>query len=331
MKFRRKKIIIGIHGIGNKPSKPLLRRWWIRSINDGLKSIGYPGMLYNFELVYWVDLMYSKPLNPRIKDKKHLLYMERPYVRPPKIREPGKKRHSLRKKILDHIEKRLDKIFYKDHIFINYDLIADIILRRLFKDLDFYYHKKSYRKTRQDKCAKDAIRERLVKVLTKHRRKNILLIAHSMGSVVAFDVLSGLVPDVQISTLVTMGSPLGFPVIKKKILAEQSINDETNAVTPENIKHNWFNFSDINDKIAVIYELCDEYKENSCKVGPVDFMVNNTYEYKGVKSHHKSYGYLRSPEVAETIHEFLTYKKFDLFKFLQKYIKNILKKKSSEV
>ncbi len=37
-----KKIIIGIHGIGNKPPAKILRKWWLNSIYEGLKKYNYP-------------------------------------------------------------------------------------------------------------------------------------------------------------------------------------------------------------------------------------------------------------------------------------------------
>lgn len=314
----KRKIIIGIHGIGNKPPKPLLKKWWIKSINEGLKAIGYTGMSYNFELIYWADFIHPKPQNSKVKDKKKPLYIERPYTPAkyfPEKWEPSK----IRKKILDHIEKGLDKIFLEQHI-INFDSIADLIIRRLYSDIDIYYNQRYFKKPKSGFSAKDAIRQRLVKTLKKYKKREILLIAHSMGSVVAYDVLTQVVPDIRINTFMTMGSPLGLPVIMKKIFLEQDkdYTKEKNAAVPENIYRRWYNFSDLHDKIAVNYALDDDFRENSSGIKPVDEIVWNTYEYNGVKNPHKSFGYLRTREAAEAIHDFLTYRKVS---FLESIIK----------
>ena len=58
------KIIIGIHGLGNKPPKDLFDNWWQQSIAEGLKRIGRPRHDFNFELVYWADSLHPVPLNP---------------------------------------------------------------------------------------------------------------------------------------------------------------------------------------------------------------------------------------------------------------------------
>ena len=62
-----------------------------------------------------------------------------------------------------------------------------------------------------------AICSQLANALKKHRRKKILLIGHSMGSIIAYDVLTQYATMVPVDTFVTIGSPLGIPVIKSKI------------------------------------------------------------------------------------------------------------------
>ncbi|MFH1380274.1 MAG: hypothetical protein ABII23_08360, partial [bacterium] len=54
-----------------------------------------------------------------------------------------------------------------------------------------------------------------------------------------------------------------------------------------------------------------------------DVQVTNNYEYQGLKSPHLSYGYLRTPEVAEVINYFLTDGKE---RFIDRMRINIMKK-----
>jgi len=67
----------------------------------------------------------------------------------------------------------------------------------------------------------------------------------------------------------------------------------------------WYNLSDLRDKIAVNYKLEDDFKENARHVRPEDMIVVNNYEYGGEKNPHKSFGYLRTPEVTGIIEAFL--------------------------
>lgn len=323
----RRKIILGIHGIGNKPPRRLLQKWWKESICEGLRKIGCPRRFFKFELVYWAHYLYSEPLRPRAKDKDSPLYVQCPYV--PSNSDVVKRRPSLiKKKSLDLLEKILDTIFLKEYGFINFDKISDFIIRKKFKDLAMYYHKDNVQKTNAGLHAKAMIGQQLAKALKKHRRKQILLVAHSMGSIVAYDVLTQVAPDTRVHTFLTIGSPLGLPVIMKKIFSEQhkKYKKEKKVATPENILKHWYNFSDLNDKITMNYNLADDYKENSHHVAPVDVIVHNDYEYHGSRYPHKSYGYLRAPEVAEVIHKFLSEGRRTPFKALkntlEKFIKN---------
>ena len=56
------KVIIGIHGLGNKPPKSVLEEWWKLSIEEGFKKMGKPISPFKFELVYWADVMYNLSL-----------------------------------------------------------------------------------------------------------------------------------------------------------------------------------------------------------------------------------------------------------------------------
>jgi hypothetical protein len=300
------KIIIGIHGLGNKPPEKTLKVWWKASIREGLQNIGKPKTFFNFELIYWAHYLHQIPLNPAIKDKKNPLYINEPYVRA-RGRLGDKKPSELRKKILHRLEGGMERLFLNDDLSINYSSITDFIIHHFFSDFGTYYSSSCLRQDDQDCRAKDVICTRLADILKKNRRKKILLIAHSMGSIIAYDVLTEIVPSVPIDTFVTIGSPLGLPVIKSKIVADRKgINPkEFRLKTPENVLSHWYNLADLKDKIAVDYTLSDDFEENSRHVRAIDKMVNNDYEYEKNRNHHKSFGYLRTPEMAEIIFDFL--------------------------
>lgn len=299
------KIIIGIHGLGNKLPIKLLKKWWKMAIKEGLYHCEHQGVYFKFELVYWADILHPEPLNPNEKDKNNPLYVEYPYV--PAEGIVRKRPNELRKKVLDFIEDKMDKIFLNEDMSINFASITDVIIHHYFKDLDMYYSAKCEGKENENRLAKELIREKLYSVLNKYKNKQILLISHSMGSIVAFEVLSQLPQDVNVDTFVTIGSPLGQPVVMGKIFAE--LNHEfvkfKKLKTPVAITKNWFNLSDLEDKITINYNLADDYDENQQGIGPIDKIVFNSYVYKGKRNPHKSYGYLRTPELAEIIYDFL--------------------------
>ncbi|MFC1508878.1 alpha/beta hydrolase [Candidatus Omnitrophota bacterium] len=299
------KIIIGIHGLGNKPPRKVLRKWWKKSLCDGLKRIGHNRLFFRFDMVYWADIMHEAPLDLNEKDKENEFYIEEPYV-PPQTdndKEPGE----FRKKVLDFIEKQLDKIMLNDDLTVNYSFVTDLIIRHFFKELGCYFAMGN--EDKQDSCppVKDATDTRLKEILMKHKGKEILLISHSMGTIVAYDVLTQVGQEIPVDTFVTMGSPLGLPAIIGKLAAERTkiTGTKFEARTPENVVSQWFNFSDLEDKIAFNYNLGDDYKENTHKVLARDMIVYNNYTIDGNRNPHKAYGYLRTPELAQVIDDFL--------------------------
>jgi len=299
-----KNVIIGIHGLKNKPNKDLLENWWKKSIIDGLKNIGRHNIEFEFELVYWADLEYAKPLDLEISDSKDPLFIQHPYTSICRS-EVSEKESRVKKKILDTIEEGLDKLILQEKKISGIEKIVDSTIRRMFTDLDIYYH--GFCKVDKNHIAKHTFRSRLLEVLQKYQHDRIMLIGHSMGSIISYDTLFENVFELKVDTFVTVGSPLGFPLIIKKILMEQKLEINVNAKppTPDNIMTSWYNFSDLDDKITFNYDLADDYLPNLHSIKPVDVIINNTYEYNGQKNPHKVYGYLQNEAVANIIDGFL--------------------------
>ena len=316
------KIIIGIHGLGNKPSKRILEKWWKMSICDGLKRMKKPYRWINFKLVYWAHFLHPTPLKRNVKDKKDPLYIEYPYT-PITQKDQNKKPSKLRKNIQNYLGNQLDKIMLNDDLSINFSSISDFIIHHFFSDLEIYYTRKCIRLFKKNYTAKEIICTHLAKTLKRHRRKKICLIAHSMGSIIAYDVLTQFVPDIEIDTLITIGSPLGLPIIKSKIASEQKKKfvKKVNLKVPENITSNWYDLSDLGDKIAFTYQLSDDYEPNSKGVKVIDKIVTNQYAYLANKNPHKSYGYLRTPEMVKIINKFLDREDDSVINWIKEFFK----------
>ena len=291
------RVIIGIHGLSNKVSEELLKEWWEMSIYEGLYA-KYPDDNHKirFEMVYWADLFYKEPLDPAITNKKNHLYVDEAYIPSPKTFAPIES--PIRRKIYDIIDNNIDDILLNDNLTTNYSYITDKIFNTYFEDLGRYYANKELRNT---------VRERFAEIIRKHKRHEIMLLTHSMGTIIAYEVLTHLVPDIKINTFVTMGSPLGFPLIKVRIGTELNMKTKSELIlkTPENVTKHWYNFSDINDKVALDYTLSDDYIANSNNVAVNDFLVHNDYISNNVRNPHKSFGYLRTPEFAGVLWTFI--------------------------
>lgn len=299
------KIIIGIHGLGNKPPRDLLSEWWMKSICEGLKKINRYNFEPNFEIVYWADILNEKPLNNLISDPENPYYLDEPYT--PSTDSLEDKPQLKRKKFLGFLEEQMDKIFLNEDLSSNFNFVYDLIFKKYFKELVVYYSKNDENKEEANESVREKIRLRLAEAIRKHKGKEIFIIAHSMGSIIAYDVCNLIVDEIKIETLVTMGSPLGVPIIFSKIAEELKTHhpEIDKPRVPENVKGGWFNFSDIQDIVAMNYNLGDDFDPNSCGVEIKDFVVANNYMINNERNPHKSYGYLRTPEFSAVLADFL--------------------------
>lgn len=298
------KVIIGVHGLGNKPSKEILEDWWLSAMKEGLERLGKSTTLPKFEMVYWADILYDKPLDISITDREDPYFLEEKYI--PSIQKFVPENNERRQKVLDFLEDQLDKLFLNEDLTINFNGIMDTIIHRYFRDLELYYTEECLDEN-DIKCkARKLIRDRLVTTLKKYENDEIFLIAHSMGSIISYDVLTFLLPDINIHTFVTIGSPLGFPVIQGKIALEWNSKKlvPPKLKTPPGVFKNWYNFADLKDKIALIYQLGKNYQSNWRGVTPQDFIVYNDYESDIEPNHHKSFGYLRAKEFSLILYSF---------------------------
>ena len=273
-----KNVIIGIHGLSNKPEPQILKEGWQDAILEGLKkNVDIDLKTLNFVSVYWADVMYDD-VDPD-----------------PKLYHPAKrgaiKRYDdnwldfVRKEASDFGGDIIDKI----KSFFGMDAFADKILKAKMNDLYQYYHNKEKRKE---------LRNRLIEQIEKNKENRILILAHSMGTIIAYDVLRELGRKDQKLTIdhfVTIGSPLGMPHVKYKIAKENAL-----VRTPSIVKK-WTNFADKRDPVAIDPHLSDDYKPNDSDVQVKDDLVLN--DWGGIN--HKSYGYLRTPEVTDVLKKFI--------------------------
>jgi hypothetical protein len=299
------KIIIGVHGLGNKPPKYLLESWWKQSIAEGLQRNGYAHRKFDFELVYWADALNPAPLNPDETDKDDKLYINERYIPSPERRR--KRPKGFKEHFINFFKKHRDSLLFHESMHENFPSFTDLIIKHFFKDLSLYLTQKFTEETKSDSLVKEEIRLKLINTLEKYKGDDILLITHSMGSIISYDVLIHSEKDVKIDSLITMGSPLGIPFMFDKLKNEFSIvpGDENRLRTPDNILTEWINLADPADKLAQKAGLRKIFKMNSREIGPDMRTIFNDYESEGIENPHKSFGYLRTPELAHIVNEFL--------------------------
>jgi len=154
------------------------------------------------------------------------------------------------------------------------------------------------------------IRELLKKVLrpllTGH--KKVLLIGHSLGSVIAYDTLWELshlegLPG-SIDLFLTMGSPLGMNYVQRRLNGNEC---QDRKRYPTNIR-NWVNISSVGD-ITALNRVFREDFSHMLELGIIESIEDHSeaiYNYfrnsEGLNVH-RSYGYLVNPAVGNIIAE----------------------------
>jgi hypothetical protein len=281
-------IIIGIHGLDNKPQATVLESWWRAAIAEGLSRHGGTGKAkVRFELVYWADLMYPAPLDPDS--------LLEPYTEAvgegPLPRAGLSVRGATAARVRGGLAKALEKA---SQVRLGENVVRGTVKAKM-PDLHFY---------KNDEALRRAVQNRLIRRLRSARRwrRKIMLIAHSMGSIVAYDVLKDArrtLKGLEISHFITLGSPLGLSGLRTVI--------EGRARVPECVS-SWTNFSDPKDPVSSWDMcLCDKYQANSRGITVSDRLVVNGYvSPAGKPNPHKIYGYLRTPEVSELIADFVS-------------------------
>ncbi|MCW8813000.1 MAG: hypothetical protein OQK52_00970 [Ignavibacteriaceae bacterium] len=311
------KVVIGIHGLGNKPPRGLLSEWWKKAILEGLKKSNYSIKDFDFELVYWADILHKKPLDPNETNSESEFYISEPFK--PEEAQPDRGEMSFRKKAVEYLEKYSKKILVNGVLSLNIPSLTELFIHRHLRDLEVYYSPSFTLENGNQKLVRQVIIERLIETLKKHGKERIFLIAHSMGSIIAYDALKYYLPKIKIEILVTIGSPLGQEYVIKKIKDESLTRKGEVFMVPENIRIGWYNFADKEDQVAINHNLSKIYKENSRKIRVNDILVHNNYKISETGNPHKSYGYLRTHEFSDVLNSFLTSQRFNFFR----WIKNI--------
>jgi hypothetical protein len=137
------------------------------------------------------------------------------------------------------------------------------------------------------------------------KNEPVLLIGHSIGSVIAYDTLwelsyqEGLHGKVD---FLTIGSPLGMHYVQRRLMGMKENEEKT---YPKLIRH-WVNLSSEGDIIALERNFHNSFKE-LLKLGLVKSIEDHShgiYNYfrsdEGLNCH-RSYGYLVNPAVGNII------------------------------
>ncbi len=280
-------LILGIHGLANKPPREEKQGWWKAAVQEGLRrNCGRQETDLPFDFVYWADLRYEAPL--RAEDNHEPYYPDPGTGVFPTVAENAPE--MAKTGVMDRMARGLSWLQER----IGLAPVDDLLIEYRLDDLYGYLEDEGFRR---------AARNRLREAIEQHEGARILLAAHSMGSLIAYDVLRIMeregVPH-GVAHLLTMGAPLGLAQVK---LAMAQEHDDLRV--PSGLE-GWSNLMDHSDVATLGEDVAAAYAPNGRGVRAVDVAVVNAYRRPdGARNHHKSYGYLRTPEFSRAVSAFL--------------------------
>lgn len=200
--------------------------------------------------------------------------------------------------------------FFADFIFPVFCIfgLAMPIIGKLAPDFASYLR----RNTAYTDQALERVCDNICKMLD--RGDELLILAHGTGSVIAYDALWKLSHDphyaerygnAKIEEFVTLGSPLGDPRVRRRLLGKQQKSAETflcNVIS-------WHNVAAEDDYTCHDKTVADDFKKMMSQrlVSVVsDYLVFNHAVRYGCSNPHSSVGYYIHPRVAKIVTDWIT-------------------------
>jgi hypothetical protein len=188
---------------------------------------------------------------------------------------------------------------FADHVPLVRRILPEAV-RTLANDIERYFDNADNHAVEVRELVKRELRPRL------ERHEDVLLIAHSLGSVIAYDALWELTQEGVQGKLdfLTLGSPMGLHYIQRHLLG---MNGNGGKSYPGLIRH-WTNISAEGDVVALNQHFSECFHE-MVERGLVESIedhchgIYNFFRSDAGLNCHRSYGYLVNPAVGSIIAE----------------------------
>lgn len=280
-------LLIYVPGLMPKPAAAVHRDALARSLAAGLEAIGAPPNPAReaFTIYAWTHDFYGEDRDFTLDAASVERLLRAPLASDADIREARS------------LARRTKRLLFRlgNAIPVLIPHFATDRQRLHIRDLNRY--------ARDDDGAATRIREGLAMLLREAGDRPILLIGHSMGSVICWDTLwhSHNVErvDTEIDLFLTMGSPLGQRYVQTRLLSA-SYGDSSRM--PPSIRR-WVNLAAAGDMTSLDQRLANDFAAlfPDSDLAIEDAGVTNAFRLDGVLNPHAEYGYLANPVTARFV------------------------------
>lgn len=130
--------------------------------------------------------------------------------------------------------------------------VSQLVIERFLTDVAYYLDVPQIRDLVIDIVAADVRR-----AAAEHDR--VVLVTHSLGTVVGYDLFDVLRGTVDVSLFVTAGCPLGLPVVQRHLLPARKDSGKRSGPALEGAPVPWLNAFDVRDFVALVHPLANFY------------------------------------------------------------------------
>ena len=144
---------------------------------------------------------------------------------------------------------------------------SEFLIQQFLRDVAYYLEDDGMRAAVQ-KVVADAIGRA---VADGHH--DLVVIAHSLGSIVADDTCSDFTASIRVRLLVTAGSPLGYPIVRRNLRGDRgrrlppcpAVLDPIPG-TPGRDRVWWLNAFEVPDVVALVHPLASRFSDGGQRI-----------------------------------------------------------------
>ena len=295
----KNKAIILIHGIGYKPEKEAFQELWFSTILKNLsienENLDLEQIRNCFEMFYWADYFPQENRNPS-----NNIAAE--------TQESIEKVLQIRNNLKENYHAFPDTNMQESPYFMNEKIvfcqkIMNEIIEKNYKVITHYFNNKEVR---------EKIQTSLMKLIKKYweEGKEIMLITHSFGSIIAYEALWALNDfGKKVQYFVNIASPMAYEGIMANLNSAVYGMDDIRFY-PKTIE-NWHSYVCYNDLLTFNVPMkklfFDFMKEHNLLKDYRQYtnLYNPYVNKRNQANYHKSFGYLTQPKLAKWIIKFL--------------------------
>ncbi len=307
-----------VHGIMNQPSPARLLRDWKRDLADGGDGVDLDVYGVTSSMVYWADVMYAAATDAGGGAQESIEYegiesgalseVDESYI----AEATGGERDFIESMIenydLDHPDEPEGAAEPAPDVAAQAKVAAASaleavplpwfvkrpLMRLLLRDVHHYLFNTSHSpRAGSSYKVRDEVRKRFGDDLGAVDGGPHVVVAHSLGSVIAYDCLKRVAGTKKVDMLITLGTPLGMSEIQHNMRPEWSKDDGYPGELPR-----WVNVVDRLDPVCVADPIiANDYMRKKAAV-VVDEVVSN-----GGVMRHPSGKYFRQTVVQDAVRE----------------------------